>query len=53
MTVGGRVRFACVEGPEFDGYEVDFDEALRRQGQYKSEEAEALEHHKCRIGRGK
>ena len=53
VTVGGRVRFACVEGPEFDGYEVDFDEALRRQGQYKSEEAEALEHHKCRIGRGK
>ncbi|MBQ5582154.1 MAG: sulfide/dihydroorotate dehydrogenase-like FAD/NAD-binding protein [Bacteroidales bacterium] len=53
VTVGGRVRFACVEGPEFDGYEVDFDEALRRQGQYKSEEAESLEHHKCRIGRGK
>lgn len=53
VTVGGRVRFACVEGPEFDGYEVDFDEALRRQGQYKSEEADALEHHKCRIGRGK
>ena len=53
VTVGGRVRFACVEGPEFDGYEVDFDEALRRQGQYKSEEAEALEHHKCKIGRGK
>lgn len=53
VTVGGRVRFACVEGPEFDGYEVDFDEALRRQGQYKSEEVEAMEHHKCRIGRGK
>lgn len=53
VTVGGRTRFACVEGPEFDGYEVDFDEALRRQGQYRAEEAYANEHHICRIGRGK
>lgn len=53
VTVGGKTRFACVEGPEFDGYEVDFDEAMRRQGQYKQEEAEAMEHHVCRIGRGK
>lgn len=53
VTVGGRMRFACVEGPEFDGYEVDFDEAMRRQGQYRAQEQEALEHHKCKIGRGK
>lgn len=53
VTVGGRTRFACVEGPEFDGTLVDFDEAMRRQGQYKSEEADANEHHRCRIGRGK
>lgn len=53
VTVGGKTRFACVEGPEFDGYEVDFDEAMRRQGQYRAEEAEARENHKCRIGRGK
>lgn len=53
VTVGGKTRFACVEGPEFDGYEVDFDEAMRRQGQYKAEEAEANEHHVCKIGRGK
>lgn len=53
VTVGGKTRFACVEGPEFDGYEVDFDEAMRRQGQYKAGEAEAMENHKCRIGRGK
>lgn len=33
VTVGGKTRFACVEGPEFDGYAVDFDEAMRRQGQ--------------------
>ena len=39
VTVGGKTRFACVEGPEFDGYAVDFDEAMRRQGQYRSEEA--------------
>ena len=53
VTVGGRTRFACVEGPEFDGYEVDFDEAMRRQGQYKAEEVDENEHHVCRIGRGK
>lgn len=53
VTVGGRTRFACVEGPEFDGYEVDFDEAMRRQGQYKSEEIKENETHVCRIGRGK
>lgn len=53
VSVAGKTRFACVEGPEFDGAEVDFDEAMRRQGQYKTEEAEALKNHKCRIGRGK
>ena len=53
VTVAGKTRFACVEGPEFNGYDVDFDEAMRRQGMYKSEELEANEHHKCRIGRGK
>lgn len=53
VTVGGKTRFACVEGPEFDGYLVDFDEAMRRQGQYKAEEKEAMENHVCRIGRGK
>lgn len=51
VTVGGRTRFACVEGPEFDGYEVDFDEAMRRQGQFRKEENEAMEHHVCKIGR--
>lgn len=53
VSVGGKTRFACVEGPEFDGCEVDFDEAMRRQGQYKAEEALANEKHVCRIGRGK
>ena len=53
VTVAGKTRFACVEGPEFNGYDVDFDEAMRRQGMYKSEELHAQEDHKCRIGRGK
>jgi len=48
VTVGGRTRFACVEGPEFDAYQVDFDEAMRRQGMYRPQEAEA--DHKCKIG---
>lgn len=53
VTVGGRTRFACVEGPEFDGYEVDFDEAMRRQRMYRSEEtaARAAYEHKCKLGR--
>ena len=57
VTVAGRTRFACVEGPEFDGHEVDFDEAMRRQGMYKTQEARAAAiaaereaGHKCRIG---
>ncbi len=53
VTVAGKTRFACVEGPEFNGYDVDFDEAMRRQTMYKAEEVEANESHKCRIGRGK
>lgn len=52
VSVGGKTRFACVEGPEFDGFEVDFDEAIRRQGQYKAEESAAGEKHICKIGRG-
>ncbi len=51
VTVAGKTRFACVEGPEFNGYDVDFDEAMRRQGMYKTEEQDA--DHKCRIGRGR
>lgn len=46
VTVGGKVKFACMDGPEFDGYEVDFDEAMRRLGQYKAEEAAEREKNK-------
>jgi len=51
VTVGGKVRFACVDGPEFDGALVDFDEAMRRLTMYKPQEEEA--DHICKIGRGK
>ena len=50
VTVAGKTRFACVEGPEFNAYEVDFDEAMRRQGMYNADKVK--EHnHKCRLGR--
>lgn len=41
VTVGGEVKFACVDGPEFDGHKVDFDQAMQRQTLYKSEEGRA------------
>lgn len=51
VTVGDETKFACVDGPEFDGHLVDFDEALRRQGQYKNEEI--VESDKCELGEAK
>ncbi len=41
LVVGGEVKFACVDGPEFDGHLVDFDQAMKRQLQYKTEEGRA------------
>ncbi len=38
LTVGGQTKFACVDGPDFDGHEVDFDEAIRRSGMYRDYE---------------
>ena len=43
LTVGGKIKFACVDGPDFDGHEVDFDEAIERSGMYKSLERKAHE----------
>ena len=40
VTVGGKTRYACVEGPDFDGHEVDFDELMHRNGTYREREAE-------------
>ena len=42
LTVGGKVKFACVDGPEFDGHQVNFDEAMKRQQMYKTEEGRAM-----------
>ena len=50
VTVDGKIKFACVDGPEFDGHKVDFDEAMRRQSIYKEEESKSLETHTCRLG---
>lgn len=43
LTVGGKTKFACVDGPDFDGYEVDFDEAMNRGSMYKTFEKHAYE----------
>jgi len=45
VSVGGETKFVCVDGPEFDGHEVDFDELLSRLGAYKEEEAEAYQNY--------
>ncbi|MCL4796513.1 MAG: sulfide/dihydroorotate dehydrogenase-like FAD/NAD-binding protein [Bryobacteraceae bacterium] len=51
VTVGDSVKFACVDGPEFDAHRVDFDELARRNGAYRTHERLALEHgNGCRIG---
>ena len=42
VIVGDEVKFACVDGPEFDGHKVDFDQAMKRQQMYKTEEGRAL-----------
>ncbi|MBO4266442.1 MAG: sulfide/dihydroorotate dehydrogenase-like FAD/NAD-binding protein [Lachnospiraceae bacterium] len=42
LLVGGEVKFACVDGPEFDGHLVDFDQAMKRQSIYKTEEGRAM-----------
>ena len=44
VSVGGEIKFACVDGPDFDGHKVDFDELMRRNSFYREEEA-----HSCRM----
>ena len=46
VSIAGKTKFACVDGPDFNGYEVDFDEITSRQGMYKEQEKD----HNCRIG---
>lgn len=51
VSVGGKTYFTCVDGPEFDGHQVDFDEAMRRQAMYRNQEAQANEkhNHECKC----
>lgn len=49
LTVGGETKFACVDGPEFDGHLVDFDEAMKRSRMYSAEEKLSKERHICRM----
>ncbi|WP_122788449.1 sulfide/dihydroorotate dehydrogenase-like FAD/NAD-binding protein [Intestinibacillus sp. Marseille-P6563] len=48
LTVGGETKFACVDGPDFDGHLVDFDESMRRSAMYKAQEKVAMEH-ECNL----
>jgi ferredoxin--NADP+ reductase len=50
--VGGKVVFACVDGPEFDAHQVDFTELIRRNRAYTEQERLVLEKHMCRVGLG-
>ena len=47
VTVDGKIKFACVDGPDFDGHKVDFDELMKRNSTYKEKEAHDKEH--CRM----
>ena len=49
VTVGGETKFACVDGPEFDGHKVDFAELMSRNVTYRDREAEVKENHTCRM----
>ena len=53
ITVGGKTKFVCVDGPEFDGHQVDFDEMLKRMGAFKETEKEEMAHyieeHECQA----
>ena len=49
VTVGGKIKFACVDGPEFDGHEVDFDELIRRNSAYAEQEREAAHRYNCNL----
>ena len=49
VTVGGETKFACVDGPEFDGHKVDYAELMSRNGTYREREAEVARDHVCRM----
>ena len=49
LTVGGQTKFACVDGPEFDGHQVDYAELMSRNSVYRDREAEVARDHVCRM----
>ena len=50
VSVGGETKFVCVDGPEFDGHQVDFDQMMQRLGAFKAQERAAMEsYHQCRM----
>ena len=49
VSVGGEMKFACVDGPDFDGHQVDFDELMTRNAAYKDREAQVSQTHACRL----
>ena len=49
VSVGGQMKFACVDGPDFDGHQVDFDELMARNAAYKEREAQVRRDHACRL----
>lgn len=49
VTVGGKIKFACVDGPDFDGHLVDYDELMNRNAAYKAQEADNKQTHMCRM----
>ena len=53
VEVGGKTKFVCVDGPEFDGHQVNFDMMMKRLGAYRQQEQKAYQaykDHKCKIG---
>ncbi|MBR5271078.1 MAG: sulfide/dihydroorotate dehydrogenase-like FAD/NAD-binding protein [Clostridia bacterium] len=53
IVVGGETKFACVDGPDFDGHKIDWDSAMKRGRMFKKYEEHSCSDGKCRIGRGK
>jgi len=49
VSVGGETKFACIDGPDFDGHEVDFDQLMKRNAMYRNQEKVSLDNHVCKL----
>ena len=49
LTIGGKTKFVCIDGPEFDGHQVDWDEMFKRMGTFKKAEVEEMEHYEDHV----